>query len=170
MDNAKEEKKLVRRQTQMGGMAPPMAPAEPGVRVVTETIPVQTRGGGQMVDLTAEIGRVLQKIGMSDGTVTVFVSGSTASITTIEYEPGLQKDFPDAMERIAPSKGMRYKHDDTWHDGNGHSHVRASLVGPSLTIPFSQRRLMLGTWQQIVVNDWDNKGRYRDIILQFMGV
>lgn len=139
------------------------------VRVVTETIPIQTEGGGQMVDLTSEIGRVLVKTGMTSGIVTVFVSGSTASITTIENEPGLQRDLPEAMERIAPSSGQRYSHDDTWHDGNGHSHIRASVIGPSLTVPFAQGRLLTGTWQQIVVTDWDNRPRHRDIVLQFIG-
>lgn len=140
-----------------------------GISVVTDSIPVKTGGGGQMVDLTSEIGRILRKHGFLDGIVTVFVSGSTASITTIEFEPGLQKDFPDAMERFAPSSGMRYKHDDTWHDGNGHSHVRASTIGPSLTVPFSNGVLLTGTWQQIVVSDWDNRSRHRDIVLQIMG-
>jgi secondary thiamine-phosphate synthase enzyme len=158
-------------QNAIPGLPQPIAGAAQSkeLRVITETIPVQTSGGGQMMDLTPDVGRILGKIGMSDGIVTIFVSGSTASITTIEFEPGLQKDFPDAMERIAPSKDQRYKHDDTWHDGNGHSHVRASLVGPSLTVPFSGGKLLTGTWQQIVVVDWDNRSRHRDVILQFMG-
>lgn len=136
---------------------------------MTEMLPVGTEGKGQMVDLTADIGRVLQKLGMKEGNVTIFCPGSTAAITTIEFEPGLKKDLPQAMEHIAPSKGHRYHHDDTWHDGNGHSHVRASIMGPSLVVPFNQGRLILGTWQQVVLVDWDNRSRRRELVLQFIG-
>jgi secondary thiamine-phosphate synthase enzyme len=102
------------------------------------------------------------------GICTIFCPGSTGALTTIEYEDGLLKDFPDAMERIAP-KGKEYAHDRRWGDGNGHSHVRASLVGPSLTIPFVNRKLTLGTWQQIVFVDYDNRPRNRTIEIVMVG-
>jgi secondary thiamine-phosphate synthase enzyme len=121
-----------------------------------------------MVDLTPDVSRLLGNIQFKEGQVTVFVPGSTASITTIEFEPGLKQDFPNAMEKLAP-RGAEYEHDNTWHDGNGHSHVRASMVGPSVTIPFHKGRLMLGTWQQIVLVDWDNRARRREVIFQFIG-
>jgi len=129
---------------------------------------VATEGGGHMIDLTPDVSRILASSGISEGQVTIFNPGSTASVTTIEFEPGLKRDFPEAMEKVAPSSG-NYEHDNTWHDGNGHSHVRASLVGPSLVVPFMQGRLMLGTWQQIVLVDWDNRSRRREVIFQFMG-
>jgi secondary thiamine-phosphate synthase enzyme len=103
-----------------------------------------------------------------DGIVTVFISGSTAAVTTIEYEPGLKSDFPEMLSRIAP-RNIEYEHDNTWHDGNGHSHVRASLIGPSLTIPFKDCRLLLGAWQQIVLIEMDTRPRRRSIITQVMG-
>lgn len=160
---------MMRRQ-QGGPPPPPGAPGGPskGFRVVTHTLQIATRGDGQMVDLTPDLSRLLKSVGMKEGQVTAFVPGSTASITTIEFEPGLKEDFPATMEKIAP-KGASYEHDNTWHDGNGHSHVRASVIGPSLTIPFSQGRLLLGTWQQVVLNDWDNRGRTRDLVFQFIG-
>ncbi len=138
------------------------------MRIATGSIHVSTRGGDQMVDLTPQLEERLRSEGMTRGTATVFVSGSTAGVTTVEFEPGLQKDVPDALERIAP-RGARYHHDDTWHDGNGHAHVRASLVGPSLTIPFDEGRFCLGTWQQVVLIDFDNRPRTRDIVVQFAG-
>ncbi|MGA9167173.1 MAG: secondary thiamine-phosphate synthase enzyme YjbQ, partial [Nitrososphaeraceae archaeon] len=100
--------------------------------------------------------------------INVFVAGSTAAITTIEYEPGLRHDFPKMLSRIAP-KDIQYRHDETWHDGNGHSHVRASLVGPSLTVPFSNGVLILGTWQQIVMLEMDTKPRERVLTIQILG-
>lgn len=158
-----------------GGLVPGM-PGTPGasgggsgnLSIVTQTIQVTTDGHGHMVDLSSDVSRLLRSSGMREGQVTVFVPGSTASITTIEFEPGLKEDFPGAMEKIAPADA-EYEHDNTWHDGNGHSHVRASLVGPSLTVPFSQGRLMTGQWQQIVLVDWDNRARTRDVVLQYIG-
>lgn len=150
----------------------PQPPAGGGqgsnLRVITQSLQVATEGGGQMLDLTPDISRLLSNTDMLDGQVTVFVPGSTASVTTIEFEPGLQRDFPDALERFAP-RDSEYQHDKTWHDGNGHSHVRASMIGPSLTVPFHKGRLMLGTWQQVVVVDWDNRARRREIVFQFIG-
>jgi len=96
------------------------------------------------------------------------VGGSTAGITTMEYEPGLIEDLPAAFERLVP-RGHHYHHEEAWHDGNGHAHVRASLVGPSLTVPFRKGKLLLGTWQQIVVVDFDNRPRQRDIVVQLTG-
>ena len=100
--------------------------------------------------------------------LTLFVSGSTGTLTTIEYEPGLMKDFPDMLERIAP-RNIEYGHEKMWHDGNGHSHVKASLIGPSLAIPFKNKELLLGTWQQIVFVELDTRSRERNIVLQIMG-
>ena len=136
--------------------------------VVTGQIAVRTRGDGDMVDITPEVSRELTATGMDRGVVTVFISGSTAGVTTIEFEPGLEEDFKALWERIAPA-GISYAHNRRWGDGNGHAHVRASLLGPSLAVPFGGRRLLLGTWQQIVVLDFDNRPRNRTVILQFMG-
>ena len=134
----------------------------------TERVGISTRGDGEMVDLTSRVQDVISESGFSEGQVTVFVPGATGGVTTIEYEPGLIRDLPEAFERIAP-RGGRYFHDETWHDGNGHSHVRASILGPSLTIPFSNGRMILGTWQQIIVVDFDNRPRRRDIVVQLNG-
>jgi secondary thiamine-phosphate synthase enzyme len=121
-----------------------------------------------MVNLTKQTSKAIEESKLEDGIVTVFVSGSTAAVTTIEYEPGLENDFPNMLSRIAP-KEIEYKHNRTWHDGNGHSHVRASLIGPSLTIPFKSGNLLLGTWQQIVLLEMDIRQRERKIILQIIG-
>jgi secondary thiamine-phosphate synthase enzyme len=112
--------------------------------VITKVITVSSNGEGDMTDITRQTDESIRASGLQDGIVTIFVSGSTASITTIEYEVGLKKDFPKMLARIAPSE-IEYEHDNTWHDGNGHSHVRASLVGPSLTVPFKNKSLTLGT-------------------------
>jgi secondary thiamine-phosphate synthase enzyme len=138
------------------------------MEIVTEHIKVSTRGNSEVIDITDQVGDVLKKNKFKEGQVTVFVVGSTASVTTTEYEPGLRKDIPEMLERIAPSK-QRYHHDDTWGDGNGHAHVRASFLGPSLIVPFKDGKLLLGTWQQIVLIDFDNKSRYRDIVVQLIG-
>ncbi len=138
------------------------------MEIITEHIKVSTKGNSEVVDITGEISEKIRKGGLQEGLVTVFVSGSTASVTTTEFEPGLQKDIPEMLERIAPAD-HRYRHNDTWGDGNGHAHVRASFLGPSLTIPFSKGKMLLGTWQQVVLIDFDNKSRYRDIVLQLMG-
>jgi len=129
---------------------------------------VSTRGDGEMHDLTGAVGEALRDAGVTDGIVTVFAPGATAGITTIEFEPGLLKDFPAAMERFAP-RDIRYAHDDTWHDGNGHSHVRASTIGPSLTVPVAAGKLALGTWQQIVLIDFDNRPRDRRLVVTVIG-
>lgn len=133
-----------------------------------EEIRIPTRGEGEMHDLTERVAELVRKAGVSEGVVLVFVPGSTAGITTIEYEPGLLKDFPATMERIAP-RDLDYAHDRTWHDGNGHAHVRASLLGPSLTVPIAGGKLLLGTWQQIALVDFDNRSRQRRIVVTIMG-
>jgi secondary thiamine-phosphate synthase enzyme len=136
--------------------------------IINDTLNVDTHGDGDMIDITDHVARLLQKHRLKNGHVLVFVPGSTAGLTTIEYEPGLQKDFSLAMERLFP-KGIRYYHEETWNDGNGHSHIRASTLGPSLTVPFGQARLLLGTWQQIVLIDFDNRPRSRNLVVQFFG-
>lgn len=136
--------------------------------VVTDVVEVSTRGDDEMVDLTARVQEVVARHRFREGQALVFVAGSTAGLTTVEYEPGLLRDLPAAFERLAP-RGMRYHHEDTWHDGNGHSHVRASLLGPSLTVPFRSGELMLGTWQQIVLIDFDNRPRKREVVVQLSG-
>jgi len=136
--------------------------------VITKTIRVKTKGEDDIIDITKQTSKVIESSEIKNGTVTIFVSGSTAALTTIEYEPGLLSDFPKMLERVAP-KNIDYGHEQRWHDGNGHSHVRASLLGPSLTIPFSNRNLMLGTWQQIVLLELDTRSRERNLVLQILG-
>ena len=133
-----------------------------------ETLEFHTRGDCDIVDMTQRIEDIVKRSDLTSGICTIFCAGSTGSITTIEYESGLLSDFPEAMERIAPSNA-KYKHDLRWRDGNGHSHVRASIVGPSLTVPFVNRRLTLGTWQQIVFVDYDNRPRDRTIEVAIFG-
>ncbi|MGH7807733.1 MAG: secondary thiamine-phosphate synthase enzyme YjbQ [Thermodesulfobacteriota bacterium] len=136
--------------------------------VRTVSLKIETRGETDLIDVTQSVARAVKDSGISSGIVTVFVPGSTAGITTIEYESGAIADFKKAVERIAP-KGVHYDHDARWGDGNGYSHIRASLLGPSLTVPFSASRLMLGTWQQIIVVDFDNRPRRRELIVQIVG-
>ena len=136
--------------------------------IITEHIHFNTKGFTDVIDITPEVKSLLNKHRLKDGQVTVFVGGSTGGITTIEYESGLLKDLPEALEKIAPT-GKTYHHDRTWGDGNGSAHIRSALVGPSLTIPFDGGNLLLGTWQQIVFLDFDNRPRSRDVIAQFIG-
>jgi len=136
--------------------------------VISKRILIRTFGEDDIVDLTPRVREELSKTKISNGIVNIFVSGSTGALTTIEYEPGLVKDLPKALERVAP-KHEYYAHEETWHDGNGHSHVRASIIGPSLTVPFIDSMLILGTWQQIVFVECDIRPRERSIILQFVG-
>jgi secondary thiamine-phosphate synthase enzyme len=136
--------------------------------VITKVITVTSNGESDMIDITRQTDESIKASGLQDGIVTIFVSGSTASITTIEYELGLKKDFPKMLARIAPSE-IEYEHDNTWHDGNGHSPVRASLIGPSLTVPFKNKSLMLGTWQQIILLEMDTRPRERKVVLQIIG-
>ncbi|MBI2184413.1 MAG: YjbQ family protein [Thaumarchaeota archaeon] len=136
--------------------------------VKSKTIQLETRGEVQMVDITEKVAEALREVSINNGMVNIFVVGSTAAVTTIEYEPGLLKDFPALLERVAP-KNISYEHEKTWHDGNGHSHVRASLLGPSLTVPFKDGKLILGTWQQIVFVELDIHPRSRTLFIQFIG-
>jgi secondary thiamine-phosphate synthase enzyme len=136
--------------------------------VITKIAQIETRGENDVIDITGQTSKALKESKLEDGIITVFISGSTAAITTIEYEPGLIQDFPRMLSRIVP-KDIEYQHDNTWHDGNGHSHVKASLIGPSMTIPFKDGNLMLGTWQQIVLLETDTRPRERKIILQIIG-
>ena len=136
--------------------------------IVTDKVRVETRGDADIHDLTERVQQLVRKHGFREGHALVFVSGSTAGITTIEYEPGLLKDLPEAFERLAP-RGLDYHHEQAWHDGNGHSHVRASLLGPSVTVPFAGGKLLTGTWQQIVLVDFDNRPRRRDVVVQLSG-
>jgi secondary thiamine-phosphate synthase enzyme len=136
--------------------------------VITKTAQIETRGENDVINITGQTSKALEESKLQDGIVTVFISGSTAAITTIEYEPGLKQDFPRMLSRIVP-KNIEYQHDNTWHDGNGHSHIKASLIGPSMTIPFKDGNLMLGTWQQIVLLETDTRPRQRKIILQIIG-
>lgn len=132
------------------------------------TVSLHTDGKNEMIDITPLVAEKIVSGDIRNGCVLVFVPGSTGALSTIEYEPGLVKDFPLFMDEIIPQKN-RYYHNETWHDGNGHSHLRATLVGPSLTIPVEERRMILGTWQQIVFLEFDNKPHHRKIILQLMG-
>jgi secondary thiamine-phosphate synthase enzyme len=136
--------------------------------VVTRKIGIRTNGECDLIDITAQVEREVLDSGINTGTVTLFINGSTAGISTIEYESGLVSDFPSMWDRIVP-KNISYQHDRRWGDGNGHSHVRASLLGPSLVVPFTDRILHLGTWQQIIVADFDNRPRSREIVVQIMG-
>ena len=136
--------------------------------VINETIELDTPGEVQVVDITGRVQATVGRSGMTSGIACVFNPGSTGAITTIEHEPGLLRDLPDALERLFP-KGIPYHHDETWHDGNGHSHVRASMIGPGLSVPFVDGRLTLGTWQQIVFVELDNKPHDRRLMVQMVG-
>jgi secondary thiamine-phosphate synthase enzyme len=136
--------------------------------VETRTLTVKSRAETDMIDITSEVQKAVSSSKIRSGTVTVFVQGSTASVSTIEFEPNLVQDFKDAMERIVPSK-IKYRHTETWGDDNGKSHVRATLMGPSLTVPFKEKKLLLGTWQQIVLLDFDVPARNRELVVQIVG-
>jgi len=136
--------------------------------VLTEHISIKTKGEDDIIDLTDKIEGAVENSGLNKGIVTIFVPGSTGALTTIEYEPGLLQDFPAALERIA-GRDISYEHEKRWHDGNGHSHVRASLLGPSLTVPFNDAKLILGTWQQIVFVELDVRLRARNLVVQIIG-
>jgi len=131
-------------------------------------ISLSTKGYNQIIDITSQLRDYLSWSKLNDGHVIVFVPGSTGGLTTIEYEPGLLQDFPEMLEKIAPMN-VSYHHDRTWHDGNGYAHLRSSLIGPSITIPFESGKLVLGTWQQVVFIDFDNRPRQRQIHVQLYG-
>ena len=136
--------------------------------VVTKKISLQSNGEYDIINITLQVEQQVAEAGINSGTATVFVAGSTAGITTIEFEPGLRSDFQSMWERNIP-RDIPYNHDRRWGDGNGYSHVRASLLGASLVIPFNDQKPTLGTWQQIVLVDFDNRPRSRQIIVQIMG-
>ena len=136
--------------------------------IITKYINLSTQGENDIIDITNNVKKILLESKLKNGIITLFVVGSTAAITTIEFESGLTKDFPNMLERIAP-KDTEYEHDKTWHDGNGHAHVRASLIGPSLTIPFINGETSLGTWQQIVFVELDTSSRERKVVAQIIG-
>ena len=136
--------------------------------IVTKYISLSTHGESDIINITNNVKKILLESQLKNGIITLFVVGSTAAITTIEFEPGLTKDFPNMLERIAPMD-TEYEHDKTWHDGNGHAHVRASLIGPSLTIPFINGETSLGTWQQIVFLELDTSSRERKVVVQIIG-
>ncbi|MDP6043433.1 MAG: secondary thiamine-phosphate synthase enzyme YjbQ [Dehalococcoidales bacterium] len=136
--------------------------------VITGKISLKSRGERDILDITPQVAQQVTKAEINSGVVTLFVAGSTAGLTTIEFEPGLISDFQSVWERVAP-KSIPYNHDRRWGDGNGYSHVQASLLGASLVVPFHKQKLTLGTWQQIVVVDFDNRPRSRQVIVQIMG-
>jgi secondary thiamine-phosphate synthase enzyme len=136
--------------------------------VVTKELTFQTRGEVELVDLTAQINGALRETDIKAGIVTIFVPGATGAVTTIEYEPGLIQDLPDALERLFP-RAIEYQHELRWHDGNGHSHIRAAFLGPSLTVPFKDQSMLLGTWQQVIFVELDVRRRSRRVILQIIG-
>ena len=138
------------------------------MKIVTEKIALNTKGDPDLINITGKIEGILGATGLKRGQVTVFVVGSTAAITTFEYEPGLIKDISEFYEQLIPKK-KSYHHDDTWGDANGFSHIRAALQGPSITIPFDEGKLLLGTWQQVVLADFDNRPRKREVIVQIIG-
>ena len=136
--------------------------------VVTRDIAFQTKGNCDIIDITPQVEKWVEESEISNGTVSLFVTGSTAGVTTIEYEPRLLGDFKNMWDRVMP-QDIPYEHNKTWGEGNGHSHVRASVLGASLTIPFVGKKLTLGTWQQVVLVDFDNRPRSRKLVLQVMG-
>ena len=133
-----------------------------------DSLRLNTRAKDEITDITNDVQGIVTASGVSSGIACVFVAGSTAAITTVEHEPGLIADLKDAMDRLYP-KDIEYEHHRRWGDGNGHSHVRASFLGPSLTVPIVDGRLLLGTWQQIVLMELDNKPRTREIFVQVVG-
>lgn len=138
------------------------------MKIITERINLKTKGNPDLINITQEIEKLLVLTKLKDGNITVFVVGSTAAITTFEYEPALKKDIQEFYEEIIPAE-KKYYHNDTWGDANGFSHLRAAIQGPSLVIPFEGGRILLGTWQQVVLAEFDNQPRQRQVIVQFIG-
>jgi secondary thiamine-phosphate synthase enzyme len=136
--------------------------------IVQKKLELGTKGFNDIVDITSQIQNYVTESKITNGHVLVFVPGATGGITTIEYEPGLLQDFPDMLETIAPMN-KSYFHDKTWHDGNGYAHLRSALVGPEITIPIQDNKLVLGTWQQVVFLDFDNRSRRRNLHVQICG-
>jgi secondary thiamine-phosphate synthase enzyme len=136
--------------------------------IYSEYVNRETKGYTDISDITDDVKRIVARSGIQNGLVTVSVSSSTSAVTTLEFEPGLISDLRKALELIAPEKGV-YAHDEKWHDGNGFSHIRSSLVGTSKTIPIASKSLLLGTWQQIILVDFDNRPRSRKVFVQVFG-
>ncbi|RME43041.1 MAG: YjbQ family protein [Chloroflexi bacterium] len=137
--------------------------------VITRQLEFRTQGNCDFIDLTERIQGALGELPLRSGVVTIFTPSSTSALTTIEFESGALADLERFFEQVAPQFGQEYRHNLRWHDGNGHSHLRATMLGPSLTVPFVEGRLTLGTWQQILFIDFDNRPRLRRVVLQFMG-
>jgi len=136
--------------------------------VVTERFKIKTKGFSEVKDITPEVAKAISRSGLASGIALVFVAGSTAGITTIEFESGAVADLQRALDKLAP-QDQDYAHNARWHDGNGFAHVRAALTGAGFSVPFAEGRLMLGTWQQIVLLDHDNRSREREVIVQMVG-
>lgn len=139
------------------------------MKIVSDVIQVATKGNSDIIDITEKVSHIIKESSVETGTITLFVVGSTASLTTMEFEPGLVHDLKVALDNIAP-QNARYAHHERWNDDNGHSHVKAALLGPSLSIPFTSGKLSTGTWQQIVLIDFDTRKRDREIVAQIIGV
>ena len=138
------------------------------MKIINKRLTIQTSGPGDLINITEDIAALVSQTELKTGQVVVFHIGSTAAITTFEYEPGMIKDVQELFEKIIP-RNQHYHHDDTWGDANGFSHLRAALQGPSLTIPFENGELLLGTWQQVVLAEFDNKARRRQVVVQIIG-
>ncbi|MFC1666640.1 secondary thiamine-phosphate synthase enzyme YjbQ [Candidatus Omnitrophota bacterium] len=139
-----------------------------GMTVITKKIKLNTKGSTDIINITDQTREIVSKTATKNGIVLIFVPGSTGGLTTVEYEPGLVQDLKKFFEKIAPESST-YQHDLRWHDGNGHAHVRASFLGPSISVPFVNKTLQLGTWQQIIFIDFDNRPRSRELIFQIVG-
>jgi len=139
------------------------------MNIESKTLEISSQGFNDIIDITSELREMLSESGFEEGQLFVFVPGSTAALTTVEFEPGLEKDLKEFFEEWIPMN-RRYHHNETWHDGNGYAHVRASMLKPSLNIPFKDNRLSLGTWQQVVFIDFDNRRRHRNLVIQIMGI
>lgn len=138
------------------------------MKVFNQTLTIETKGFSHVIDITNQLESAVEESGIENGIALVFVPGSTGGVTTIEYEPGLLKDFPELMEKLIPSN-RSYHHDQTWHDGNGFSHLRSSLIGTSLVLPIYKGSVIHGTWQQVVIVDFDNRPRRRNVVIHLLG-
>lgn len=138
------------------------------MKVVTRQVNKSTQGFNDIIDLTGDIEKFVRQDNLQEGQMLVFINGATAAISTVEYEPGLLQDIPAVLEKIAPMNA-RYHHNDTWHDGNGYAHVRSTLMNPMIILPVYENKLVRGTWQQVILLDFDNRPRQRTVTLQFTG-
>lgn len=138
------------------------------MKLYSDEFGVVTRGHNDIINITEKLTKIIKKFSIQDGIMNIFVVGSTVGITTIEYEPGLIKDLSEILERLVPTN-KTYHHDNTWQDGNGYAHIRSSIIGTSLSIPIGGGDLQLGTWQQVVLIDFDNKARNRKVICKILG-